>query len=219
MTERHNPFDETASDTKSQIMQATFKTLQQHGYGGLSMSRIADRADISKSSVYHHYDNKDALMYDFLNNTISVLEDDFTRMEIEDAVTALEVLLIQGIRGRLPGQTTSGDIIDEISSDDQNAKQVDQSLIDIRAQAIHDSDYRTRITSLDQTLTAHIKSIIQSGINQGVFRDVDTDAVAETLLTIVLGAILRRTTAEAPPMDEVHHIVDDFLQRTLIKQD
>ncbi|MFC6974124.1 TetR/AcrR family transcriptional regulator [Halomicroarcula sp. GCM10025709] len=47
-------------------MHATFCALQQHGYAGLSIQRIADEAELSKSTFYHHFDGKEDLLLSFL---------------------------------------------------------------------------------------------------------------------------------------------------------
>lgn len=211
-----NPFDPEATDTKSAIMRATFETLDEYGYAGLSMSRIADRADVSKSSLYHHYSDKDALLYEFLELIIAQLTEEFSVLDFDNPVTALEMLLIQGVRGCFPDQLESGKIIDGISPPDTSPEQSHETFIELRAQGVHDEVYREKITELDQTLETHIETIIRSGIEKGVFRDVDPEPVAQTLLTLVLGGIVRRTSSKTTDLPEVYKTVQDCIDQHLL---
>lgn len=213
-----DPFDADSTDTKSAIMRATFETLDEYGYSGLSMSRIADRADISKSSLYHHYSDKDALLYDFLERVITQLTDEFSLLEFDDPVTALETLLMQGVRGRFPEQLGSSQIIDNVTPSHTSSEQSHEIFIELRAQGVHDEVYRKKITELDQTLETHIETIIRSGIDQGVFRDVDPEPVAQTLLTLVLGGIVRRTSSETTDLPEVYKTVQDCIDQHLLAE-
>lgn len=213
-----NPFDTDESDTKTAIMHATFKALDEYGYAGLSMSRIADRAGISKSSLYHHYTDKDELLYEFLDRIVTQLETEFSLLDFDNPVTALEVLLIQGIQGQFPDHIESGQIIDDVTPTETDLEQSHDSFIELRAQGVHDEAYRGKITGLDQTLETHIETIIQSGIEQGVFRDVNAEAVAQTLLTLVLGSIVRRTTSDKTDLPEVHQTVRSCISQYLLQE-
>ncbi|MCD2200493.1 TetR/AcrR family transcriptional regulator [Halobacterium sp. KA-4] len=213
-----NPFDSESTDTKSAIMRATFETLDEYGYTGLSMSRIADRADISKSSLYHHYSDKDALLYEFLERIIAQLTEEFSLLQFDDPVTALETLLMQGVRGRFPDQRESGQIIDNVTPPHTTPEQSHETFIELRAQGVHDEVYREKITELDQTIETHIETIIRSGIEQGVFRDVDPEPVAQTLLTLVLGGIVRRTSSETTDLPEVYNTVHDCIDQHLLSE-
>jgi len=46
---------------KKQIVQAAIAEFQEKGYAGASMDRISERAQVSKRTVYNHFDSKDVL--------------------------------------------------------------------------------------------------------------------------------------------------------------
>lgn len=213
----NTPFDDDSSETKSVIMQATFDTLQEYGYGGLSISRIAERSELSKSSVYHHYDDKDELLYEFLNKLVDQLEADFSFSEFSDPVIALEVLLVEGIRGELPPSYEDNCGVDELPPNRVEAPESVGAFVELQAQAVHDRVYRERMAELDQTLKDHLEQTIESGIDQGVFREVDPEMVAESLLTLIMGAIVRRSTSENVAMSDVHTITLDCIESYLLR--
>ncbi|MCX2725109.1 TetR/AcrR family transcriptional regulator [Roseibium salinum] len=46
---------------KKQIIEAAIAEFQEKGYAGASMDRISERAQVSKRTVYNHFDSKDTL--------------------------------------------------------------------------------------------------------------------------------------------------------------
>jgi TetR/AcrR family transcriptional regulator of autoinduction and epiphytic fitness len=49
---------------KKQIFHAAVAEFQEKGYAGASMDRISERAQVSKRTVYNHFESKDALFKD-----------------------------------------------------------------------------------------------------------------------------------------------------------
>jgi len=215
----NGPFDTKSGDTKSKIMNATFIALNEYGYAGLSISKISERSGLGKSSIYYHYDNKDDLLYDFLNRIIDQIEENFSLSEFSDPVIGLEILLIQGIQGDLPDDCDTARFVDELSKNREESPEPFEAYIELRAQAVHDATYRERITELDQALGTHLEQIIQTGIEQNVFREVDVENTTQILLTLVLGGIIRRTTSEKNHMKEVYKTVVNCIESVLLKED
>ena len=52
---------EIASDGRHRILQAASALFAQRGFGGVSISDVAKSAGLVKSSIYHHFENKQAL--------------------------------------------------------------------------------------------------------------------------------------------------------------
>ena len=51
----------TPGDKRSQILDAAVSEFQERGFAGAGMDRIAARANVSKRTVYNHFDGKEAL--------------------------------------------------------------------------------------------------------------------------------------------------------------
>jgi AcrR family transcriptional regulator len=64
MSESHQ-FITGSTSTVDAIMQATYRSIQQHGYTNLSIEKIATEAELSKSALYNHYNGKEDLLSDF----------------------------------------------------------------------------------------------------------------------------------------------------------
>lgn len=126
-------------------MQATFRTLQEHGFAGLSIGRIADEADLSKSSVYHFFEDKDDLMLSFLDAMLAhfgpSLEEDRPD-EPESALWAHVDFALAGVSGdRFP--PVESEQVEPVSG---------EPYVELRSQAVHDEDYRDRFTDIDARL-------------------------------------------------------------------
>lgn len=62
------------SDVKrQQILDAAISAFQQHGYQGCSMDGVADLAQVSKRTIYNHFDNKDELFAAVINQVIETM--------------------------------------------------------------------------------------------------------------------------------------------------
>lgn len=202
-------FDGEPADTREAIMRATYEALREYGYAGLSISRIADRADLSKSSLYNHYDGKDDLLLDFVDFTIGQFVDAMGETGTDDPLLELEAFLSFGFSG----------------SDHEKAvrplppAEPHGSFVELRAQAVHDDTFRERFTGVDSLMKDRIRDIIERGQDSGVFRDVDPESVAETLLTLTMGMLTRRATNDDPQLDRVRAEVDRWIETRLLAPD
>jgi len=57
-----------ADDPATEILDATYRALCEHGYANLTLQDITAKADTSKSSIHYHYDSKDQLFVAFLDD-------------------------------------------------------------------------------------------------------------------------------------------------------
>ncbi len=67
---------------KKQIVEAAIAEFQEKGYAGASMDRISERAQVSKRTVYNHFESKDVLfkeinqcLADQINSALEVAYD------------------------------------------------------------------------------------------------------------------------------------------------
>lgn len=62
MTASRKPREDiTRPDTARRILEVAENLFADHGFDGVSMNAIAERAGVSKASVFHHFSSKDAL--------------------------------------------------------------------------------------------------------------------------------------------------------------
>ena len=192
-------FADEPADTREAIMKATYEALLDHGYADLTIQRIGDEFEKSKSLLYHHYDSKDALLVDFLAFMLRRMEE---RVPIEEEDAADDQFRV-GV----------DHIFTELLGGDQG--QFNAAMIELRAQAAHDDTYHEQFTENDSYFHGRIAEIVQTGVDQGVFRDVDVDQVASFVVTTLLGAMLRDATTEAD-LTRVRRELSRYLQARLL---
>jgi AcrR family transcriptional regulator len=204
-----SPFRGEPEDSREAIMRATYRALQEYGYAGLSIQRIADEAGLSKSTFYHHYDGKDDLLLSFLDFMLERSRQEIMAPRGDDALTELRAV----VRLAVTGEPSCGEPLEDPHGDDHA-----ETFVELRAQAIHDEDYRDRITEIDAAFRDQVASVVRRGIEQGLFRDVDPDQVAELLVTVVMGGMIRRVTSASLPVDAVLEEADEYIERRLLAE-
>lgn len=182
-------------------MRATYLALCKHGYADLTIQRIADEFPKSKSLLYHHYDGKDDLLLDFLG------------------------FMLEQQKERIPAKQSSGSSRDHLNAifdrifvtpipDDY--RDFSRAMVELRAQAAHDEKYRNHFTRSDEFFRGLLTRVIQSGIDEGTFRDVDAEEVAEFLLLIVTGAMTKRVTTNNDAIETARDELDAYVRRRLL---
>jgi AcrR family transcriptional regulator len=161
-------------------MEATYRALLEHGYADLSISRIADELEKSKAAIYYHYDTKDDLLVAFLAFAADRFEERVHTETGDDPAADLEHV----VEKLLPLQP------------DEEQRQLQAVLVGLRSQAVTNETFREQFTQIDERLAATIRGIVDRGIDEGTFRDIDSSRVAEHVLATINGAMYGRATTE-----------------------
>lgn len=189
--------------THEEIMEATYRALCTHGYADLTIQRISDEFEKSKSLLYYHYETKDALLVDFLDYILDRFMDKLAVESRGDAHEQLEELL---------------DLLFPDSIEDEG-EQFETTLLELRAQAAHKPEYRDYFTRSNRALREQIVAIIENGIDQGVFKPVDPEQTAGLVLATRNGALLQRASSnDAEAVKSVRASLDAYLETHLIAE-
>lgn len=199
-----------APDTRERMMLATLRVLGDHGYAGLSIQRIADEADLSKSSFYHFFDDKDDLLLSFLDFMLARYGLPIEQQPGDDPKRELDAYLAFALDG------VTGDVVIPLDDFDPGSG---RPYVALRSQATFDDDYRGRFTDIDGNIHDRLGDVIERGIDQGVFRDVDVHATTELLMSVMLGSLFRRATSDQVDADAVRAQLDTVLETHLYADD
>ena len=161
-----------------EIMDGVYRALRAHGYADLTMQDIADECSKSKSLLHYHYDTKEDLLVAFLEHIIT---DSAERIEAhaDDPATERLVALI-------------GWFVFGADAADREAFHI--ALLELRTQGPFNDRIREQLDRSDQVLRGTVADILESGIDEGVFRDVDVDETAALLVATLDGARTRQIT-------------------------
>lgn len=186
--------------TKRAIMEATYDALRERGYGDLTIQAIADEFEKSKSLLYYHYDDKEALLADFLEYALDEFMAEI-RVGEHEPVEQLERL----IDLMLP------------ETIDEDRYRVQIALLELRGQVPHTDVYRERYAEIDRTLTERVASIVERGVETGAIRDVDVELEAELLVSALVGMQTRRlSTYEEFPIERSRAALYEHVERRLV---
>lgn len=191
-----------AEDTTDELMRATYLALCKHGYANLTMQDIADESTKSKAALHYHYDTKQELLLAFLSFLYENFEERISTPEGNDPTERLITFIDKALT---PPQR-----------DDQLAFQT--AILEIKAQAPYDDEFGEHIARFDELLAEQCRSIIVDGIEQGVFREVDPDAVATFFVTLFNGAHVRWVT-EKQTGDPTRALFINYIQSQLLADD
>ena len=195
-------FDEP-TDTREELMGATYRALCEHGYAELTIQRISDQFPKSKSLLYHHYDSKDELLVEFLSFVLDHLEST-TPQDDDDPIETLQGLLDY----LLPTEPST------------EQQQFRRAIIELRAQAATDPEYRAQFARSTTYFEDRFAAIIEHGCEAGVFRAVDAGRVATLIVTTIDGAMLREATTDPdhaqPAMSRLRAELTDYIERRLL---
>ncbi|MFD1562767.1 TetR/AcrR family transcriptional regulator [Haloarchaeobius amylolyticus] len=172
-------FEEPA-DTREEILAATYRSLRDHGYAELTIKKIGTELERSPSLIYHHYEDKDALVLACLEYLLEYFEGELSDGKIDDPPARLEEVLEWWLA---------------TDADDEWMGFV-TAMVELRTQAIRDPAYREHFTRSDRVFADSIAAVIRAGIETGDFQECDPEAVAATIQTTILGTVLRRSSTD-----------------------
>ena len=189
------------ADTRREIMEATFRALGEHGYSDLRVRDIGEEFEKSRTLIHYHFDGKHDLIASFLEYLIEQYEEPGDD-EVSDPWAALSARLDQCLLG-----PDIGDF------DHWERMTVYHELF---AHARHDERHREVFNEHYERLQGNLVEVIETGIEQGAFDEVDADALAQLLTDVIHAARARRISLgheDAP--EQAREAVDAFVLDSL----
>jgi AcrR family transcriptional regulator len=206
MSESHQ-FITESTGTVDTIMQATYRSIQQHGYTNLTIAMIAEEAGLSKSALYNHYDGKDDLLLEFLGRFLECyLTTDHTQDD-HDPYEELQLFIAILSIDHADENSVADCLFDDPSI---------SAFVESRAQAIHNEGFREQFCKEDNVLKSRLTRIIQRGIDDGVFRDAEPVSVAEFILTVLEGTLFRHSLKNDDTSRSVYSELDKYIHHHLL---
>ena len=158
-----------------QILNAAMDVFSQHGINGASMSQIAKVSGLSKATIYHYFESKDALVEALVTRLFDA------DMPFLDDLLAAEGTVIVRMRDYLKGLATLL----------QNNQKFYPILSEIRALSARDAQIHQIIKGYFEHYQSGFERILAQGIERGELRaTLDVATVGQTLIAVIEGAII-----------------------------
>jgi AcrR family transcriptional regulator len=165
-----------STDADEAILAATLELVGEVGINGMAMDVLAERAGVSKATIYRRWDSKEQLVLDALHSAMGPL-DDVDLGSVDDDLRAYLTELGERMwRGRM------SDVLPH--------------LIEV---ACHDEQLRCRLDDYVQYRRDPLLGILRRGVERGELpADVDLDVLADVLI----GPFVYRRLLTHGPLDE-----------------
>ena len=192
----------SSKDTKEVIMEATFRALSKHGYKDLRMRDIGEEMDLTRQVIHYHFDGKYDLMSSFLEHIIDQYEGSVVVDGNDDPRTEL--------RARVD-QCLFGPEFEEFSHWDRM-----KVYHELYTYAQNDGEHREVFNEHYERIRGSIVEVVEEGIEEGVFRDVDAERMGQLVTDVIHAARGRRISLgheDAP--EEARKAIDQFILESL----
>jgi AcrR family transcriptional regulator len=184
----------------NEILDAALQVFLARGYSSTRMDDIAILAGVRKGTVYLYFKSKEILFLEVIKrNTIPHLELAYQIVkEYRGPVSALIQILLT-LWWEKVGATTTGEILKIIIGEARNFPSVAQF-------------YLSNVIEPTWNVLA---ALLQSGVESGEFREIDTELASRVLLKTLLILVLWRVTfaesADVALDAEFNLVLDSFL--------
>ena len=162
-------------------MEATARTLTEHGFAGFTIRAVAERIDASKSPLHHRYDGKQGPLATWLGRDASRRAERFEQYSDEPPLERLISLLDENL------QLIENPAVEGLLP----------AYLELHMRAARSELFRGAMDEGERRYREELVACIEDGIERGVFRPVDPEATATLLVAVPDTAGL------------AHHTLDD----------
>ena len=156
-----------SKELDASILTATLELAAEVGINGMSMDDLAQRAGVSKASIYRRWPSKELLVIDALRSAMGPLD----AVDTGDVGGDIRAIL--------------GDLVARFSSKDRMSD-VLPHLIEV---ATHDPALRVELDAYTQLRRVPMRTILERGVARG---EISPDVDLDTLIDALLGPIIYR---------------------------
>ncbi|MDX9865021.1 MAG: TetR/AcrR family transcriptional regulator [Anaerolineaceae bacterium] len=162
-------------ETRRSIMAAAVQLFSTRGYNASSVAEICHTAEVSKGAFYHHFPGKQDLFVAVLEEWLAGLDGEMERLRSVSGSVTESLLAMAGM-------------MEDIFT--QAAGQLPMFL-EFWVQAARHPEIEALVLAPYRRYRQLFAGMIQQGIDQGEFAEVDADMAAGMLVSIAVGYIMQ----------------------------
>ncbi|RZA26760.1 MAG: TetR/AcrR family transcriptional regulator [Proteobacteria bacterium] len=166
---------DVAAERKDQIVRATVDCITKHGYHNFSMQDVARTAGVSKGIIHYYFLNKDDLMMSVLDKVAGDIET-IIAADMETITSPVEKIKVF--------MSVAFDVV-------RSTKEYYQVNMDFWTQINQKKEVRQVISRHYAKFRDSCAKVIEEGVKQGVFRQVDPQHHASLIIATIDGISLQ----------------------------
>lgn len=162
-------------ETREKIMSAAVDLFSSRGYASSGVAAICQAAGVSKGAFYHHFSGKQVLFLALMDAWLDDLEAEIERMYNASGSVAESLLMMTGL-------------LSEVFSQAEGQLPM---FLEFWVQAARNPEVEDVLKAPYRRFRRRFAGIIQQGIDNGEFADVDAELAASTLVSLAVGFVLQ----------------------------
>lgn len=185
-----------AAETKRKIFETARQLVLEHGIENVSVDSIVEAAAVSKGSFYVHFESKDALVVDFINEYTNIADMDYKSflLTISDCKSVLDTLVL---------------LAEKISDYIEFNIGLDNMRVLYKAH-LTKTIHTTSAISYNRELYTLFREVLERGVQQGELReDISADSLAKHIILAIRG-ITFEWCIRYPDFDLKMQVLDHF---------
>lgn len=192
---------DTGEDRRIQIIEAALSIFSQKGFTKATNKEIAEEAGVTAGLIYHHFDNKDALLKEVINTYsplqwMEKLPEKVWNLPLDAFLRFILVRVFQTVED----------------------KRYIQLIRVVFSESIYNPSVATAENSMFQNVTKLLAKYMEKQKNQEeLHQELNTELIAQLIIGMVMGFVLRRHLFCDPTMGEYsqEEIVDTVVTTVL----
>lgn len=166
-------------ETRASILSAAQLAFGELGYDRASVSEVCQRAGVTKGAFYHHFESKQAVFFELLDNWLEDMDARLDAFAEQTSDVPAQLVAMTGVLGHV--LTT--------------AREQLPIYLEYLTQALRDPALRQATVSPYFRFHTRIADMIRRGIAEGSLQDVPPEATASTILALVMGLLMQALLA------------------------
>ncbi len=161
--------------TRSRILEAARIAFAAEGYDRTSVSSICRRAGVTKGGFYHHFESKQALFLELLDEWLAKLDSTLDVLERAGQSVPAQLVAMSGV---------VGDILAD----------ADEQLliyVEFMTQALRDPALREATVAPYHRYLQRVTALIEQGVAEESLNPVPAEATASLVLAVFMGLLMQ----------------------------
>lgn len=158
--------------TGNRVREAAIDVFFRKGFHAATMRQVAEESGIESATIYYHFQNKQALLYDIMRQTILDLTD-LVDQRLRDRVGPVERVK----------EITATHVVFHCE------RRAEAAIADVEIDSL-DPEYRAEIVSLRDAYEHLLRTEVSEGVKQGLFTTPNEQVATRAILAMATGIVL-----------------------------